>query len=529
MKHKRQSLNKNGEEDDKEGGGRTKSDKAQLQEEKRSCQGCDLPPDVALNLESPRTAAANNNNSSSFNNNSNASSGSSSVASSLGSSFDKEDSRSHDGKGDITVKVESGLTSPPCLPTRTPQQAASALAGATPKQEPTPPSQPPPDIAVVKPPRGSGSSSLATTPLGLQQQASPQSAALYHHPAQARSRSSPITGTAAASAAGVGAPISSATAATAAPAPAASARCPGTPMFQQGVTPRGLVFSNRPSTKDQAASYRDMYQQRFGSYESAGSYGRHPAQQGQLQPAAASRINGSLPRPHQVPKNTHYEQPSPNQYQQYNSYNGYSEHPAYHSGYNRLGAATNGHPPYNQQCFPGEHEPGYQAGFQQGYNSQYNAESQLHPHMQQQQQHEHMAYYNADAAAMQQCGYVEYPNNKQHTAYYEQQQHMHLHNGDVHPHQQHQTQQAQQYASPAGEYPMNQSATVSGPAAPAATACILTPPSSSSEHCSPYQFFGDQQQVEHHPQHTAENSNSSTDFNFLSNLNDFSPEYYQLS
>lgn len=189
MKHKRQTLSKSGDdEDSKEGGvpsGRSKAD------EKKSCQGCDLPSDLpGLGL------PLNNNNNSSFNNNSsNASSGASSVASSL-SQAQEEDSRSHDGSvtprakasaattagsaaSDVSVKVEAGIQSPPCLTARTPIQGLGPGPGPGGQPSKEGPGE------VVKPPRGSGGSltpSLPGTPLGTPlgtphaapQQASPQ-------------------------------------------------------------------------------------------------------------------------------------------------------------------------------------------------------------------------------------------------------------------------------------------------------------------------------------------------------------------
>ncbi|KAK3907489.1 Homeotic protein proboscipedia [Frankliniella fusca] len=201
MKHKRQTLSKSGDDEDSKdapgGGGRSKAD------EKKSCQGCDLPSDL------PGLAGLNNNNSS-FNNNS--SSGASSVASSL-SQAHEEDSRSRDGSAtplgvagpgggggggglgattgtsslagrgkppppgaasDVNVKVEAGIQSPPCLTARTP---AGGLAPGALGPGPGPGAAKEAADVVVKPPRGSGGSltpSLPGTPHAAPQQASPQ-------------------------------------------------------------------------------------------------------------------------------------------------------------------------------------------------------------------------------------------------------------------------------------------------------------------------------------------------------------------
>lgn len=120
MKHKRQTLSKQGEDgDEKEGSGKPKSEKGLLlhdENSKKSCQSCELPPGM---LGDHLASRNNNNNNTSFNNNSNASSGASSVTSTA-SSFEKleDDSRSNESRvltspglmgkrpGEVVVKTE---------------------------------------------------------------------------------------------------------------------------------------------------------------------------------------------------------------------------------------------------------------------------------------------------------------------------------------------------------------------------------------------------------------------------------------
>ncbi|XP_011155414.2 homeotic protein proboscipedia [Solenopsis invicta] len=79
--------------------------------------------------------------------------------------------------------------------------------------------------------------------------------------------------------------------------------------------------------------------------------------------------------------------------------------------------------------------------------------------------------------------------------------------------------------------------TTTATAIAAATAAVITPPGSAgqtdgnNESYSNYgNFYGEPVHTATAPPPSADNSNSSSDFNFLSNLaNDFAPEYYQLS
>ncbi|KYM78921.1 Homeotic protein proboscipedia [Atta colombica] len=79
--------------------------------------------------------------------------------------------------------------------------------------------------------------------------------------------------------------------------------------------------------------------------------------------------------------------------------------------------------------------------------------------------------------------------------------------------------------------------TTTATAIAAATAAVITPPGSASQADGNNESYGNYGNFYGEPVHTAaapppsaDNSNSSSDFNFLSNLaNDFAPEYYQLS
>ncbi|KAK3907488.1 Homeotic protein proboscipedia [Frankliniella fusca] len=293
-----------------------------------------------------------------------------------------------------------------------------------------------------------------------------------------------------------------------------------------------------PVGGQQAAAYPQQYPQRFGYPPADTAYTRQQQLQHRLNGAPAP-VPGT--RPHH--KTTAYPQAG-SYHAGYSSYNGggggggggglgaydqYQANPFARAGGGAAAgggaggvavggavtgppaagpAALNGHHNYHQQqqaaasCFPDQDAAsgGGGGGYYPGY--QY-PDQQMQQQQQQQVQHDQaVGYYPSEGgmqpAQAQQCGGYEYSKQQ---GYY--------------------------------EYPEQFPGV-------AAAACVLTPPSSSGDVCSPYQFFEHQGQqatsagpagaTHGHQDHLHhDNSNSSSDFNFLSNLaNDFAPEYYQL-
>ncbi|KAL1132721.1 hypothetical protein AAG570_010673, partial [Ranatra chinensis] len=168
------------------------------------------------------------------------------------------------------------------------------------------------------------------------------------------------------------------------------------------------------------------------------------------------------------------------QYSQYchNVYNGYGQDYNYH------------------------HSTNY--GSYQGYTT-----GDMHNHHQQHQMHE--GYYGDQYG-------VDYGKAGQGTGYYENQM----------------GHQGGEASSVPNHYGVSSPDTFPGATNPAATTQVMTPPNGARTDSSVDHFNNTFQQYYGDPQshHTAqsENSNSSSDFNFLTNLaNDFGPEYYQLS
>ncbi|XP_066996518.2 homeotic protein proboscipedia [Anabrus simplex] len=264
-----------------------------------------------------------------------------------------------------------------------------------------------------------------------------------------------------------------------------------------------------------------------------------------------------------------------NGYHQGQGHHGSSEHSGYHPASNYPHRGMSNHPPYHQgQPYSSEHESylanpsnygGYHEGMYSG-NSSDGMHHPSHPHMSssashQQMQGEHGPYYGEGIHHQQgtygsqvshhigpEYGPSQNPNSKAHQqtphAYYDhashhQQQHMMHQGGDA-------SNIPSNFVSSPDPFPMNNGGTptpgaVTGgggvttmaTAIAAATAAVMTPPTSvqtdSGDNFNSFHHFYSEPHQQNNPV-SAENSNSSSDFNFLSNLaNDFAPEYYQLS
>ena len=187
--------------------------------------------------------------------------------------------------------------------------------------------------------------------------------------------------------------------------------------------------------------------------------------------------------------------------------------------------------------------------------------SQSDPQQQQQQQHYYGdVHHQRDAyqATSMHSDYHHRPNNKCHpSAYYEQQpqpqtqQQQQATAGQLHVHQGGEASSIpSSYVSSPDPFPAAPGIATTATAIAAATAAVITPPTvhndaaavavAAAVHHDSYGTFGNYYGADPsvqggtnaavQPQPQADNSNSSSDFNFLSNLaNDFAPEYYQLS
>ncbi|RZF47968.1 hypothetical protein LSTR_LSTR008772 [Laodelphax striatellus] len=526
MKHKRQTLSKQSEDgDDKDsqssgGKGGKGSDKSLLLQDeaaKKSCQNCELPGGV-LGDHIGRGPLSNNNNNNNTNNNNTANSNSNSGASSVtstSSSLEKleEDSRSNTSPGPgmlpgkVVVKVEGNS-----MCSASPGSGTGAKKGS----------------ALVKTP--------CTTP---DLSAGPPN--LYQGP-QNRPRSSPTAATAIAT---VTASVTSVlqqppmmapsslvqivrcTAPTGFPSPPQQARAVGD--YSTRMT-AAQSYSARQQNPVAYSNARDVYQQRL-SYNSPETppaayraQGPTPRQNG-LNNLVPRNVN-QLPTHHPSSRTTYPQNQTSTQIQQQQQYcgpmyNGYTQTDSYTSqGYHRYqGAGYQDHEPYLSS--PGSTNYG-SAGYQ-GNLAAYNTE--LHNHQIQQQQHhaqhqdasnyyyqsqQHQAQTQAQQQPAQHQAHLDYtpPNSNkmaQGSSYYSSA------STDTHP--QSQTQFAQEQFH---------------------SAAVMTPPSSvrtdsSGDHFNSFHHFYSEPPP-HSQHHPGENSNSSSDFNFLTNLaNDFAPEYYQLS
>lgn len=574
MKHKRQTLSKE-DGDEKDGGSldgadKPKSDKilALDEDEKKSCHNCDISGvgDVGSTLSGDmselsvgRGARGNNNNNTpsatnnntGFNTNSN---GASSVGStnSVSSCFEKmmadEDSRSQDGSevvtspslgakklaSEIRVKIEADTRKSPNSSKQ--QLAASKKSPGVTTKDICPVNSngvmlAMPDSTVTTPTLpGQGSSARSLTPSSTPgtpasvhlQQGSPLGMQSAHSYMQ-RPRSSP-----------------------------SSARTlPTNPQnhYQQqsvyanaGMDYRNGIPTNRhplPGIAQQTATQnaycpRDGYQQRI-SYENE----MHPMYSRQNQsrvPHQQTRPTNAITRP---VYNSSMQFQQQTQYGNVSDYNGYAQTGGYNSSYHR-NVQTNAY--HTDQAYANpqsdQGQESYMATGAYGYNangtyhenvvpshghSVVSSQSGQHYYGEMQQQQHHVA----DSYVTHQTSDYRTGSKCHSNSYYEQSNQMHIHQGgDA-------SNIPSSYVSSPDPFPAP-GITTTATAIAAATAAVMTPPNSTghNENSESYgnfgNFYNDSVHVNTAP--SADNSNSSSDFNFLTNLaNDFAPEYYQLS
>ncbi|KYN32136.1 Homeotic protein proboscipedia [Trachymyrmex septentrionalis] len=245
------------------------------------------------------------------------------------------------------------------------------------------------------------------------------------------------------------------------------------------------------------------------------------------------------------------------QYGSTGEYNGYPQAgPPYHAYHRGMQGGTNAYnsgqgysAAQNEQSTDGYMTPG-NYGYSTGSNYHGTGENlATHGHaavsaqtgqhyfndIQQQQQHpqQHTAEgYVTHQPPMHPSSGDYRPGNKCHPgAYYEQTA------GQLHVHQGGEASSIpNSYVSSPDPFPAP-GMTTTATAIAAATAAVITPPGSAGQADGNNESYGNYGNFYGEPVHTAaapppsaDNSNSSSDFNFLSNLaNDFAPEYYQLS
>lgn len=531
MKHKRQTLGKQGEDgDDKDsinsdGGksGKHSSDKF-LDDEmsKKSCQGCEMPaagicgshddlPDIGSSRGNNNNTPSATNNNTSFNNNSN---GASSIGSS--SSFDKmiveEDSRSNEDNGAhssprigkkgastpsaVSIKSESRRNSPNACDRKISMSKVSpnvAQKESIVLHTPTEPAAAKKNLA--------NNTALHPNALGI----NPSNSMMYPH----LQRSSPATATAIASATVTIQNLPNAV-------PPFASR--STPHFQNQYPMNSQVdykIDGRQKTHPQQYHMNqplynasgDMYSGDHGAVNDGHGFSRGQNSSNVMPHGArgemSSRIAG---RPRQI-----YHSAYPNQQQYYynkghgpsndtyghnlNNQSNYSQ--GYHSehSYNHYGyPGANVYPSDGAENM-GAHVPN---PVHMGHDpsATYYPNDGMHPMHKIQNQADYpnkMSYYDT----------ANYNGSNQMTPNTEPSNYVH---SDV--------------------YPANTTTVM-------ASASGMTPPASvqrdsSDNYNSYHQFYpGENTQTQGVP--TGDNSNSSSDFNFLSNLaNDYTPEYYQI-
>ncbi|XP_076240152.1 uncharacterized protein LOC143182775 [Calliopsis andreniformis] len=538
-------------------------------------------------------SATNNNNSNSnpgFNANSN---GASSVGStnSVSSSFEKmiadDDSRSQDGSevtspgvaskklaSDVRVKVESGHKSPNpgkqqiAVSKKSPSANTKELCSvnsngvllAMPDSTVSTPVLPGQNST-----RSLTPSSTPGTPVSVQlQQGSPLGMQATHAAYMQRPRSSPS------STSSVAAPMmhGSTNAGTMSPHAARNIASQQTHFPQQGVyQPTSAIdyrngLANRqnvPAATQQTQPQntycsRESYQQSRISYP--GEVHTLYARQSQvLGSRVGHHVRGSTSNASRAMYNTsmqfHQQQ---SQYGNTSEYNGYPQTgPPYHASYHRSMQSSNtyaagqGYSTQHDQATESYMAPGNYGYPASGNYHGSNENMAAHGHaavpvqtgqhyyndIQQQQQHQqqHTAEgYVAHQPPMHPSSGDYRTGNKCHpTAYYEQTSQLHVHQGGE------ASNIPNSYVSSPDPFPAP-GMTTTATAIAAATAAVITPPGSAAQADGNADTYGNYGNFYTDPVHatapppSADNSNSSSDFNFLTNLaNDFAPEYYQLS
>jgi homeobox protein HoxA/B2 len=506
MKHKRQTMGKG--DDEKEGGGKGKDGKGSLLDDKKSCQNCELPG-------GPLTAG-NNNSSSAKNNNS--TSGFSS-SSSTSSSFKEEDSRSRES-GVLTpgVKIPTGViageiklemktspsdTSPKTPPTSNPELDSTPIITTSLNSNTIPTTTTPPQPSPVSITGGYRHTSPTLTPTSVPPVVtttprSRQTATGFKSTTQYSEYRNPR---AEYTARYVQQRNNAAAAATMFPPSSAQSRqyhgnsqCPiDYPSTRNNLRINGI---HTPVTTPRTQQNRNNY------YHSAAGYNSY--YQG----------NTTGGEQHSYPQYTQQQQQQVRTYQQY--------------GGQEMGPPSGQHEAY-QTAAAGYYNPG-------GYSAGYTEEGTHHHHHHHSEQYhyEQQGYHHAAEYGSSQASH---PTGKQ--AYY--------HGNDVHSASTAVMQGGEasnipnHYVSSPDPFPAAVSggsasaiavATISAtPAVHGATSATGTTAEFTSGNTNFNNFYNEQSTSVSNPPITAsENSNSSSDFNFLSNLaNDFAPEYYQLS
>ncbi|XP_012276292.1 homeotic protein proboscipedia [Orussus abietinus] len=539
------------------------------------------------------TLSATNNNSAGFSNNSNGASSVGST-NSVSSSFEKmiadDDSRSQDGSevtspsmgtkklaGDIRVKVEGGHKSP--NPGK--QQLPGKKSPSAVNKDICPVTSngvllAMPDSTVGTPSlsgqtsaRSLTPSSTPSTPVSVHlQQGSPLNMQPSHATAyMQRPRSSPSS-----TSSGVPSVPTSMLHGSVNPgtmSPHGGGRgIPGNPQthFQQQnvYPPPGIDYRNGmavgptrqvvpPGSQQQGqpqSNYcsREAYQQRVAYPAEI-----HPlyTRQNQVTTARSHPVRSGTTRPvYNPPVQFHQQQQA--QYGNTGDYNGYPQPSiAYHGSYHHrtMQGAGTGYPT-GQVYSSGSAEPGSENYISGSYgyptSGNYHSGDNMAPHghaavsaqsgqhyyneMQQQQQQHPEAYHGPHQASIHGGSADCRSGNKCHPgAYYEQTSQLHPHQGGE------ASNIPSSYVSSPDPFPAPGMATTATAVA-AATAAVITPSGTAGQADANSEAYGNFGNFYGDPVHTsapppsADNSNSSSDFNFLSNLaNDFAPEYYQLS
>ncbi|KAF2884471.1 hypothetical protein ILUMI_21701 [Ignelater luminosus] len=548
MKHKRQTLSKqNDDGDDKDSissdgakSGKMSSDKLLGDEmSKKSCQGCEMPPagvcgphDEVPDLNSSRgnnnnTPSATNNNTSFSNNNSN---GASSIASS--GSFDKmiseEDSQSNEdissrsspriskkgssGSSTISIKTETHRNSPStterrvgiCKMSPSLSHKETAMLGNSTDAVPT--KMPSKCMTTSSTP---GTPSVNPATLGM----TPGNNPMYPH----LQRSSPTTATAIASATVTIQNVSNSI-------PPFAARGAQVNNFQNQYQINSQVDYR---TEGRSKHHQQQYQHgTHAGYTSGDMYNPDQVVVAESQTYFRNQIHPNA-MTHEESKEDISLRTSGRSRQGYQSV--YSNQQSYYSYNKRHLAPSEGY----------QHSVTNQSGYSHGYQSEHAG-------------YNHYGYPSGNM----------YPNessnsmgphvsaNSVHMGHGHEPSANYYHGDNIHPmHKVHNhaeyTSKVNYYENNAYSSPQMVSHTESSNYIPTeafpnasaptslAAAAVMTPPASvqtdsSDTYNSFHQFYSGETPQTHVPP-TGENSNSSSDFNFLSNLaNDFTPEYYQI-
>uniref|UniRef100_A0A6P7GL28 Homeotic protein proboscipedia isoform X2 n=1 Tax=Diabrotica virgifera virgifera TaxID=50390 RepID=A0A6P7GL28_DIAVI len=503
MKHKRQTLGKQGEDgDDKdsvtsEGGKSAKLSDKFLEEEmsKKSCQGCEMPTAGLCNsheeMSDVSSTRGNNNNTPSATNNNTNFNNNSNGASSIGSagSFDKlmneEDSRSNEGSGpqtspriskknssavpnNVVVKIEGRRNSP---------NSCDRKVGVR-KISPSPSHSK--DIGIglnesistkSSPKSSSGTPGIPSGPLSL-----PTNMVYQQIP-----RSSPTTATAIASATVTIQNIPNAI-------PPFASRGASSTHFPNQYNINNSQHDYRTDNRSKHYQMSQMYSADMYNQEHGGMNDAHTYHRGQNHTGTMGHVKYNSRR---------------------QAYSGYaSQQQYYYNNQSNVEKYTMGQNSYNQGY--GEHSGYNHYGY--GYNNESNEAVQMQNSVQ--LNHDHTAnYYPTEAVIPKAQNPAEYQGK---VGYYENNY----------------TSNHMPPATGGGTDPAYGMGTEVFPGTNNGTTAIMTPPASvptenNENYNNFHQFYAGESQTQ--VPVPGESSNSSSDFNFLSNLaNDYTPEYYQI-